>query len=58
MEKNIKYHLGSASLRFILTDQRNKLKIHLSAAKSFEMNDEMIHYLENKPELEVHISTK
>ncbi len=58
VEKNIKYHPGSTSLKFTLTEPRNNLKTILSSAgRGFEMNEEMIRFLEDKPELEVHVVT-
>jgi DNA polymerase-3 subunit alpha len=57
MEKNLKYHQGSATLKFVLTEAKNNMKINLVAAKGFEMNEEMIRFLENKPELEVQVQT-
>jgi DNA polymerase-3 subunit alpha len=55
MEKNLKYNLGSAALTFILTEPKSNMKIHLLAAKGFEMNEEMIRFLETRPELEVQV---
>ncbi len=57
MEKNLKYNLGSASLRFVLSEPKNNLKVQLMAAKGFEMNEEMIRYLETRPELDVQVLT-
>ena len=57
MEKNLKYHPGPAALKFILTEPKSNMKINLMSAKGFEMNEEMIRYLENKPELEVQVMT-
>jgi DNA polymerase-3 subunit alpha len=57
LEKNLKYHPGSAGLKFILSEPRTNLKVNLVAAKGFEMNEEMIRYLESKPELEVQVLT-
>ncbi len=57
LDKNLKYHPGAASLKFILTDLKNNMRIHLMAAKSFEMNEEMIRFLETKPELDVQVLT-
>jgi DNA polymerase-3 subunit alpha len=57
MEKNLKYNLGSASLKFVLSESKTNMKIHLMAAKGFEMNEEMIRFLEAKPELEVQVLT-
>ncbi|HEX5652879.1 MAG TPA: DNA polymerase III subunit alpha [Chitinophagaceae bacterium] len=56
VEKNMKNFPGQASLRFILADGRNKWKISLVNTNSgFEMNDEMIRFLQEKPELDVQI---
>jgi DNA polymerase-3 subunit alpha len=57
MEKNLKYHPGPASLKFILTEPKANMKIHLMAGKGFEMNEELIRFLEAKPELEVQVMT-
>ncbi len=57
-EKNMKYHKGKTGLRFILTEPVNKMKISLVTMNTgFEMNDEMIQFLENSPELEVQVLT-
>jgi DNA polymerase III subunit alpha len=57
IEKNLKYNLGSAGLKFILSDPRSNMRVHLMAGKGFEMNEEMIRYLESKPELDVQVLT-
>jgi DNA polymerase-3 subunit alpha len=58
VEKNIKYHPGKTSLRFSLAEPGKKMKISLvSMAGGFEMNEEMIQFLETKPELEVQVQT-
>lgn len=57
MEKNLKYNLGNATLKFVLAEPKNNMKIHLMAARGFEMNEEMIRFLETKPELEVQVLT-
>ncbi len=58
VEKNLKNFPGHAGLRFILKEPRNKLKISLvTAGHGFEMNEEMIQFLESKPELEVQVLT-
>lgn len=58
IEKNIKHHPGKASLKFTLTEPKNKMKISLVSMNSgFEMNEELIHFLENKPELDVQVLT-
>ncbi len=58
VEKNLKQYPGHTSLRLILTEPKNKLKISLvTAGNGFEMNEELIHFLETKPELEVQVLT-
>ena len=58
VEKNMRNYPGNASLRIILAEPRNKLKISLVNTNSgFEMNEEMIHFLQEKPELEVQVLT-
>jgi DNA polymerase-3 subunit alpha len=58
VEKNVRYHPGKTSLRFNLMEPGRKMKISLvSLTTGFEMNDEMIEFLQNKPELEVQVVT-
>jgi DNA polymerase-3 subunit alpha len=57
METNLKYHLGPAALKFILSEPKANMKINLIASKGFEMNEELIRFLEDKPELEVQVVT-
>lgn len=58
LEQNIRKNPGRTGLRFQLTEPRNKLKISLVSAHSgLEMNEELIRFLEEKPELEVQVVT-
>ena len=58
MEKNLKNFPGKSTLKLILTDPKKNRKISLiTMDNGFEMNDEMINYLQNKPELEVQVLT-
>jgi DNA polymerase-3 subunit alpha len=58
VEKNLKNFPGQASLRFILAEPRNRLKISLVNTNSgFELNEDMIRFLQDKPELEVQVLT-
>ena len=58
VEKNLKSNKGGAVLKFVLTEPKNKMKISLmTGSGGFEMNDEMIQFLETKPELEVQVQT-
>jgi DNA polymerase III subunit alpha len=58
VERNIKNHPGPANLRFVLTEPKNNMRISLvNAGKGFEMNEELIQFLEEKPELEIQVLT-
>jgi len=58
IENNVKYHPGSANLKFLIKDNREQLQISLSTMdRGFEMNDDMAHFLEDNPELEVSVQT-
>lgn len=58
IEKNVKSFPGSATLRFNLTEPKNRMKISLvTSGSGFELNEEMIQFLETKPELEVQVQT-
>jgi DNA polymerase-3 subunit alpha len=57
-ERNLKFHKGKTTLRFTLTEPKNKMKISLVTMNGgFEMNEEMIEFLEKRPELEVQVLT-
>jgi DNA polymerase-3 subunit alpha len=58
MEKNMKNHPGKSTLKFTLAEPKNKMKISLvTMSGGFEMNDELIHFLEKSPELDVQVLT-
>lgn len=58
IERNMKANPGKSILKFILTEPKNKLKISLlSLNGGFEMNEELIEFLEKSPELDVQVST-
>ena len=58
VEKNVKSHRGSSTLKFVLTEPKNKMRISLvTTGNGFEMNEEMIQFLEKSPELEVQVQT-
>lgn len=57
VEKNLKNHPGKSGLRLILSEPRNKLRVSLVTMNGgFEMNEEMIKFLEASPELEVQVT--
>jgi DNA polymerase III subunit alpha len=58
VENNIKKNPGKSNLKFTLTEPKNKMKISMVMLnRGFEMNDEMIQFLESKPELDVQVVT-
>ena len=58
IEKNIKHNKGKSTLKFTLADPKNKMRISLVTMNSgFEMNEEMIRFLEKSPELDVQVLT-
>ena len=58
IEKNLKYHPGKSTLKFTLAEPKNKMKISLVTMNNgFEMNEELIQFLETRPELEVQVQT-
>ncbi|MDZ4809290.1 MAG: OB-fold nucleic acid binding domain-containing protein, partial [Bacteroidota bacterium] len=58
VEKNVNSYRGSSTLKFVLTEPKNKMRISLvTTGNGFEMNEEMIHFLEKNPELEVQVQT-
>jgi DNA polymerase-3 subunit alpha len=58
VEKNMKEFPGGATLKFTVTEPKNNWKISLvSLNNGFEMNNEMIDFLQRKPELEVQVIT-
>ncbi|MFM2139388.1 MAG: hypothetical protein RJA57_1695 [Bacteroidota bacterium] len=58
LERNVKSFPGKTSLRFIVNDPKNKMRVNLvSLSTGFEMNEEMIRFLESSPELDVQVQT-
>ena len=58
VERNIKNFPGNSTLKFTLAEPKNRMRISLVTTNSgFEMNEEMIQFLETKPELEVQVLT-
>ena len=58
VEKNLRQFPGSATLKFILAEPRENLKISLvNGSGGFEMNEDFIQFLETRPELEVQVVT-
>src|SRR4029078_1895703 len=54
IEKNVKDFPGKTTLKFTLTEPKSNWKISLvTMDNGFEMNNEMIEFLQQKPELEV-----
>jgi len=58
LERNLKQFPGSTTLKISLTEQSSNMKISLvGAGKGIEMNDDLIDFLEKKPELDVQVLT-
>ena len=58
IEKNVKANPGKTSLKFNITDTRNKFKIGMySLENGFTMNDEMAVFLNENPDVEVSVLT-
>jgi DNA polymerase-3 subunit alpha len=57
LEENIKKYPGKSSLRIIVSEPKNNLKANLvTLDNGFEMNTDLIHFLEAKPEIEVQVT--
>jgi DNA polymerase III subunit alpha len=58
LDQNIKTHPGKAGIKVVLTEPKEDLKISLSSLESgFEMNHELIDYLDKTPEVSVSVTT-
>jgi DNA polymerase-3 subunit alpha len=58
VEKNLRNFPGNTTLKFIVNEPTKELKISLVTTNSgLEMNDELIHFFEDKPELEIQVVT-
>ncbi|MBS1921468.1 MAG: DNA polymerase III subunit alpha [Bacteroidetes bacterium] len=58
VEKNVKSFPGNATLKFTVTEPRNNWKISMVMLSSgFEMNNDLIDFLQQKPELDVKVIT-
>jgi DNA polymerase-3 subunit alpha len=56
LEDNMKKYPGKSNLRIIVSEPKNHLKANLvTLDKGFEMNNDLIHFLEDKPEIEVQV---
>jgi DNA polymerase III subunit alpha len=57
LTENIRKYPGNSSLRVIISEPKNNLKANLVTLDSgFEMNLDLIHFLENKPEIDVQVT--
>ncbi|WP_430896046.1 MULTISPECIES: DNA polymerase III subunit alpha [unclassified Paraflavitalea] len=56
LDQNIKQFRGKSGLKFIIKDSKQQQKVTLYSLESgFEMNEEMAHFLQESPELEVQV---
>jgi DNA polymerase-3 subunit alpha len=57
LEENIKLYPGKTTMRFNIFDVINNRKSTLSTLeKGFTMNDDLIHFLDQRPQIQVHVS--
>jgi len=57
LEDNIKKYPGKSSLRVILSEPKTNLRANLvTLDNGLEMNTDLIHYLQTKPEIEVQVT--
>jgi DNA polymerase III subunit alpha len=57
LEQNIRKFPGKSSLKIVLSEPKNNLKANLITMDSgFEMNNDLIHFLEEKPEIDVQVT--
>jgi DNA polymerase-3 subunit alpha len=55
--ENVKKYPGNSSLRVIVSEPKNNLRANLVTLDSgFEMNLDLIQFLENKPEIDVQVT--
>ena len=58
LEDNMKKYPGKSTLRVIVSEPKNSLKANLvTLDNGFEMNVDLIQFLENKPEIDVQVAT-
>jgi DNA polymerase-3 subunit alpha len=58
VESNMRNFPGKSTLKFTLSEPRNKMKVSLVTINNgFEMNEELIQFLEKSPELDVQVLT-
>jgi DNA polymerase-3 subunit alpha len=56
LEENIKKYPGSAALRIVVNEPKEALKAgFMTIGTGFEMNDDLIQYLTDKPEIDVQV---
>jgi DNA polymerase-3 subunit alpha len=58
LDQNIKSYPGKAGFKVIVSEPKNNWKVNLvTIDNGFEMNNDMISFLEETPEIEVHVIT-
>jgi len=56
LEKNLKSYPGKSGFKVIVSEPKNNWKVNLvTIDNGFEMNNDMISFLEETPEIDVHI---
>ncbi len=58
VEKNLKEFPGQSALKFIVAEPKNNIRLSLmTGTNSIQMNEELINFLQDKPQLEVQVIT-
>ena len=58
LEQNIKSYPGKAGLKVTVAEPKNNWKVNLvTIDNGFEMNNDMISFLEEMPEIDIHVIT-
>jgi DNA polymerase III subunit alpha len=58
LEKNIKTYPGKSGFKVIVSEPKNNWKVNLvTIDNGFEMNNDMISFLEEKPEIDIRVTS-
>jgi DNA polymerase-3 subunit alpha len=56
LEKNLKSYPGKAGFKVIVSEPKNNWRVNLvTIDNGFEMNNDMISFLEETPEIDIHV---
>ena len=58
LEKNIKSYPGKSGFKVIVSEPKNNWKVNLvTIDNGFEMNNDLISFLEETPEIDIHVTS-